>query len=63
MRSGYGARRSSNWDDFVDLAFSEIRLYGASNFEVTRRLYSIIEDLPNVLRSRGKPHCTRNFTY
>ena len=30
-----------NWDDFVDLAFSEIRLYGASNFQVTRRLYSI----------------------
>jgi uncharacterized membrane protein len=38
-----------NWDDFVDLAFSEIRLYGASNFQVTRRLYSIIEDLLNVL--------------
>ena len=38
-----------NWDDFVDLAFSEIRLYGASNFQVTRRLYSIIEDLMNVL--------------
>jgi uncharacterized membrane protein len=34
-----------DWDDFVDLAFSEIRLYGASNFQVTRRLYSIIEDL------------------
>jgi len=38
-----------NWDDFVDLAFSEIRLYGASNFQVTRRLYAIIEDLMNVL--------------
>ncbi len=38
-----------NWDDFVDLAFSEIRLYGASNFQVTRRLFAIIEDLMNVL--------------
>ncbi len=38
-----------NWDDFVDLAFSEIRLYGVSNFQVTRRLYAIIEDLMNVL--------------
>jgi uncharacterized membrane protein len=38
-----------NWDDFVDLAFTEIRLYGASNFQVTRRLYAIIEDLMNVL--------------
>jgi hypothetical protein len=31
------------------LVFSEIRLYGASNFQVTRRLYAIIEDLMNVL--------------
>ena len=38
-----------NWDDFVDLSFSEIRLYGASNFQVTRRLYAIIADLMNVL--------------
>ena len=38
-----------NWDDFVDVVFSEIRLYGASNFQVTRRLYAIIEDLMNVL--------------
>jgi uncharacterized membrane protein len=34
-----------NWDDFVELAFSEIRLYGASNFQITRRLYAIIEGL------------------
>ena len=38
-----------NWDDFVDLSFSEIRLYGASNFQATRRIYAIIEDLMNVL--------------
>ena len=38
-----------NWDGFVDLAFSEIHLYGSSNFQVTRRLYTIIEDLMNVL--------------
>ena len=43
-----------NWDDFVDLAFSEIRLYGASNFQVTRRLYAIIEDLMNVLPETRK---------
>ena len=30
-----------NWDDFVDLVFSEIRRYGASNFQVTRRLYAM----------------------
>jgi uncharacterized membrane protein len=38
-----------NWDDFVDLSFSEIRLYGASNFQVSRRLYAIIVDLMNIL--------------
>jgi len=38
-----------NWDDFVDLAFSEIRQYGASNFQVTRRLYATFEDLMKVL--------------
>ena len=38
-----------NWDDFVDMAFSEIRLYGESNFQVSRRLYSILEDLTNIL--------------
>ena len=38
-----------NWDDFVDLAFSEIRLYGASNFQVARRLYAIVEGLLNDL--------------
>ena len=38
-----------NWDDFVELAFSEIRLYGASNFQIARRLYAIIEGLMNDL--------------
>jgi uncharacterized membrane protein len=38
-----------NWDDFVDLAFSEIRLYGASNFQIARRLYATLEGLMNDL--------------
>jgi uncharacterized membrane protein len=38
-----------NWDDFVELAFSEIRLYGASNFQVARRLRAIADDLRNIL--------------
>ena len=52
-----------NWDDFVDVAFSEIRLYGASNFQVTRRLYAVIEDLMNVFRRQDKTHCSGNFRY
>ncbi len=34
-----------NWKDFVDLTFSEIRLYGAGNFQVVRRLRAMIESV------------------
>jgi uncharacterized membrane protein len=37
-----------NWEDFVHLTFSEIRQYGAGNFQVARRLRAMIE---NVLQS------------
>jgi uncharacterized membrane protein len=37
-----------NWEDFVDLTFSEIRMYGAANLQVVRRLRSMIRE---VLRS------------
>lgn len=38
-----------NWDDFVHLAFAEIRLYGASNFQIARRLRAMIINLANTL--------------
>src|SRR5262245_38213129 len=42
--------RTPDWNDFVSLTFSEIRLYGAGNFQVARRLRAMIErvlqDLP-----------------
>jgi uncharacterized membrane protein len=41
--------RTPNWDNFVELAFSEIRLYGASNFQVARRLYAMIDDLMTIV--------------
>jgi uncharacterized membrane protein len=41
--------RTPDWDDFVALAFSEIRLYGAGNFQVARRLRAMIENLLEVL--------------
>jgi len=34
---------SPNWKDFVDLTFSEIRLNGAGNFQIARRLRAMIE--------------------
>ena len=38
-----------NWDDFVQLAFREIRLYGAENFQVARRLRAMVNNLVEVL--------------
>lgn len=38
-----------NWDDFVQLACREIRLYGAENFQVARRLRAMIGNLIDVL--------------
>jgi len=38
-----------NWDDFVQLAFREIRLYGAENFQVARRLRAMVNNLVEIL--------------
>ena len=35
--------RTPNWDDFVHLAFSEIRACGANNLQIVRRLRAMIE--------------------
>jgi uncharacterized membrane protein len=34
-----------DWQDFVQLAVSEIRTYGAGNFQISRRLRAMIENL------------------
>ena len=34
-----------NWEDFVQLACREIRLYGAENFQIARRLRAMIDNL------------------
>jgi len=41
--------RTPNWEDFVHLAFSEIRACGASNIQIVRRLRSMIENLTETL--------------
>jgi len=41
--------RTPNWEDFVELSFSEIRLYGAENYQVSRRLHAMIESLLHAL--------------
>ncbi|MFN0130028.1 MAG: DUF2254 domain-containing protein [Verrucomicrobiales bacterium] len=41
--------RTPDWDDFVHLAFVEIRTYGASNIQIARRLRAMIINLANTL--------------
>jgi uncharacterized membrane protein len=44
--------RTPNWDDFVNLAFSEIRACGANNLQIVRRLRAMIENLKETLPSQ-----------
>jgi uncharacterized membrane protein len=44
--------RTPNWEDFVELSFSEIRLYGAENFQIARRLRAMIDNLFQSLPER-----------
>ena len=44
-----------NWDDFVQLAFREIRLYGAENFQIARRLRAMIDNLLATLPESRRP--------
>ena len=41
--------RTPNWDDFVYLAFSEIRNCGSNNFQIVRRMRAMIENLVQTL--------------
>jgi uncharacterized membrane protein len=41
--------RTPNWEDFVHLAFTEIRYCGANSIQVARRMRAMIENLVNTL--------------
>lgn len=41
--------RTPNWEDFVTLSCREIRLYGAANFQIARRLRAMLENLLRTL--------------
>ena len=43
--------RTPDWDDFVQLSCREIRLYGVENYQVSRRMRAMIENLVQVLPS------------
>ncbi len=41
--------RTPNWDDFVALAVTEIRQFGANSIQVVRRMRAMLEDLISIL--------------
>jgi uncharacterized membrane protein len=47
--------RTPNWDDFVELSCREIRLYGAGNYQVARRLRAMLENLAQTLPENRRP--------
>jgi uncharacterized membrane protein len=47
--------RTANWSDFVQLSCREIRLYGAENFQVARRLRAMLENLLGSLPDARHP--------
>jgi uncharacterized membrane protein len=49
------------WDDFVQLTFREIRLYGAENFQIARRLGAMIRDLMELLPVVRRPALQREL--
>jgi uncharacterized membrane protein len=66
--------RTPNWEDFVHLAFSEIRACGSNNLQIVRRLRSMIENLVQTLQDHRHPalfqelslldrEIAKNFTY
>jgi uncharacterized membrane protein len=66
--------RTPNWEDFVHLAFSEIRACGSHNLQIVRRLRAMIENLVQTLPAHRHTalqqelslldrEIERNFTY
>jgi Predicted membrane protein (DUF2254) len=48
---------SMTWEDYVHLAFDEIRLAGAESPQVTRRLSAALQDLQTIAPPNGKAFC------
>jgi uncharacterized membrane protein len=51
-----------NWDDYVQLAVSEIRLFGSGSIQVTRRLHAMLENLLKVLPPQRHPALQQELT-
>jgi uncharacterized membrane protein len=47
--------RTPNWEDFVQLTCREIRLYGAGNFQIARRMLAMLDNLIGTLPAVRSP--------
>jgi uncharacterized membrane protein len=47
--------RTPNWEDFVNLAVTEIRQYGATSIQITRRLQALLRNLIDTLPAHRLP--------
>ena len=55
-RENYGSSiRTPQWEDFVALAVTEVRLFGAASIQVPRRLRAMLEHLIAVLPEARAP--------
>ena len=43
------------WDDFLSLAFDEIRFYGATSIQVMRRMKALVNELISILPEERQP--------
>ena len=43
------------WDDFLSLAFDEIRFYGATSIQVMRRMKALVAELISILPEERQP--------
>jgi uncharacterized membrane protein len=53
--------KTPDWKDFVELSCREIRFHGVENFQVTRRLRAMLENLIEVLPERRAPMLRREL--
>ncbi len=53
--------RTPNWDNYVNLAFTEIRHYGACNVQIARRLRAVIENLTGTLAEHRHPELLKQL--
>jgi uncharacterized membrane protein len=54
--------RTPNWEDFVSLGVTEIRQYGSSSIQVTRRLAAMLESLIDRLPESRRPTLALELT-